>query len=120
MNRDQEEAVKLVYRSFLKHDYNRQWTDLDDYLHSLDYLSDEQTVLETETQLYRHSQGVLKCNEDHGDGVCLVPQLIESVNAICELWTETKTLHIKNRYILQNYLAAAHHRLIYVAEEDAS
>ena len=116
MSRDQEETVKLVYRNFLSHDYNRQWTPLDDYLYSLDYLSDGQTVLEAETQLYRHSQGTLKCNEDHGDSQCIVPQMIDSVNAICDLYQETGSLHIKNRYILQNYLAVSHNRLIYVEE----
>lgn len=119
MSRDQEETVKLIYRSFLSHDYNRQWTPLDDYLHDLDYLSDEQTVLEVETQLYRHSQGTLKCAEDHGNGQCLVPQMMDGVNAICELWTETHVLHPKNRYILQNYLAAAHNGLIYVEESSS-
>ena len=116
MNKDQEETVKLVYRSFLSHDYNRQWTPLDDYLHSLDYLNDEQTVLEVETQLYRHGKGTLKCAEDHGDSQCLVPQMMDSVNAICELYQETRSLHPKNRYILQNYLAASHNGIIYVEE----
>ena len=118
MSIDQEKAVKEVYRSFLSHDYQRQWIDVDDLLFDLDYLSDSETVLEAEIQLYKHGLGTLKCSEDHGESVCLVPILVDSVNAILELYVETKELHVKNRYILQNYLAISHKGIIFVDKQD--
>ena len=119
MSVEQEKAVREVYRNFIQHDYDRNWVPIDDRLWELDFLTDEQTILETEVQLYRHSSenGVLKCNENHGDSVCLVPQIIDSVNAICELWQENRVLHPNNRYILQNYLAISHEGLIFLDEE---
>lgn len=117
MSEDQARSVKEIYRNFISHDYNRKWTKMDDILWELDFLSDEQTVLETETQVYRHSLGNLKCSEDHGESTCLVPQLMDSVNAICELYQENGVLHPGNRYILHNYLAVSHQGVIYVEEE---
>jgi len=117
MSEDQVKSLKEVYRNFLNHDYNRSWTDMDYLLYDLDYLNDEQTVIEAETQLFRHGMGILKCKEDHGESTCLVPLLMECVGAICDLWQETNELHPKNRYVLHNYLAVSHKGIIYVEEE---
>lgn len=114
MSKEQEESVKMVFRNFITHDQQRGWSDIDEILFKLDFLSDEETILETETQIYRHSQGTLKCAEDHGQKACLVPQLMDCVNAICELYNESKSLHPKNRYLLHNYLAVSHKGTIYV------
>lgn len=114
MTKEQEESVRLVYRNFMSHDLQRNWTNVDEILYNLDFLTDEETIIETETQIFRHSEGSLKCIEDHEQSACMVPQLIESVDAICELYNETRVLHPKNRYVLQNYLAAAHEGIIYV------
>ena len=113
MSVEQENAVKFVYRNFITHDYRRGWTEIDDRLYELSFLNDDQTILETETQVYMHSVGNLKCAEDHGESTCIVPQLMDSVNAICELFQETQQLHPKNRYILHNYLAVSHQKIIY-------
>lgn len=114
MSEDQAKAVKEIYKNFISHDERRKWTKIDYLLHDLDSLNDNQMILEVEVQLYLHSMGILKCAEDHGESVCLVPQLMESVNAICDLYQETLKLHPKNRYILQNYLAISHEKIIYV------
>jgi hypothetical protein len=114
MSEEHSGAVKIVYRSFLDSDYRRKWTSFDEALWILDYLEDTQLVFEAEIQIYQHSLGNMKCNEDHGNSICIVPQLIEAVNVICELFMETKELHVNNRYVLQNYLAAAHEKLIFV------
>lgn len=118
MTKDQEQCVKLVYSQFVKDDYGREWTALDESLYNLDYLTDEETVVETEIQLYKHSQGMIKCEEKHTQSECLVPYLMEAVNGICELYNEHRNLHPKNRYILQNYLAVSHIKLIYIDEQD--
>jgi hypothetical protein len=114
MTEEQAGNVKFVYRALLQNDYARDWTETDNHLHFLEYLTDEQTILEAEVQVYKHGQGVLKCNEDHGENLCLVSKLMDAVNSILELYVETKELHPKNRYVLHNYIAASHMKLIYV------
>jgi len=114
MSIDQENSVKIIYRNFLTNDYNRGWINVDNSLHRLSFLNDDQTVIEAECQIYRHSLGKLKCADSHDESACLVPQMMDAVNAICELYQETKILHPKNRYILDNYLAISHEKIVYV------
>lgn len=116
MSKDQENAVKLVYNNFYGHDMKRGWTEMDDLLDHLDFLTDEQTVMESEIQLFKHSEGQLKCSEDHGQSQCLVPDLMDAVNGIIELYQENEVLHPKNRYILHNYLAVSFKKVIYLED----
>lgn len=108
MTRDEENSTKLVYIAFLENDYGRKWEDIDEKLWELEFLNDEETITEVEIQIHTHSDGIVKCSEEHKNGKCLVPELFESINAILGLWSETGYLNEKNRYILHNYLATSY------------
>lgn len=117
MSIDGKNAVRQIYKAFLNDELFRQWSEVDDRLWELEFLNDAETVLEAEVAVYKIGLGTLKCSENHSENVCLVPIMLEAVNAILELYVETKELHIKNRYVLHNFLAAMYLKIIYVDEE---
>lgn len=115
MTKDQEEAVKTVFRKFSGDEEHRGWTEVDDDLSYLGYLTDEEIVIETEVQLNKHSEGKPRCTETHGPGSkCLVPVIIDAASAIVELYQQSKQIHSKNRYVLEYYLAFSHLGLIVI------
>ena len=104
MNPEQRKVVTKVYNHLLESE-KRGWDGLDDYIDYLEYLSDDQLHREADVIFEIHSRGRTKCQQDHPIENCFVPILVEAVSAILELYKETNSMHPKNKYILQYYLA---------------
>lgn len=104
MTPEQRKNVTRVYNHLLENE-KRGWDGLDNYMDMLDYLDDDQLHREADVIFEQHSRGTVKCEKTHPIEQCLIPILVEAVAAILELFKETNNLHIKNRYILQYYLA---------------
>lgn len=104
MTSDQVKVVVGVYAHLIAAE-DRGWDSLDDYMHHLEYLDDDQLHREADVILTEHVRGLVRCRENHPREKCFIPTLIEAVGAILELYKDTNNLHPKNRYILCYYLA---------------
>lgn len=104
MTTEQRKIVTEVYNHLLESE-NRGWDGLDDYIGFLDYLDNDQLHREADVVYSKHRLGPTKCAQDHTKEKCFIPVLIEAVDAILELYKESGSLHEKNKYILQYYIA---------------
>lgn len=113
MTTEQANIVKMVYSRFIESEDSGAWGDLDENLAWFDILSDEELVRESEIKLSSHSKGTFRCQNTHDRVHCFAPYILEGVEAILNLYENTKELPIKNRYVLQYYLAMSELRMIY-------
>lgn len=104
MTPEQRKIVTKAYTHLLESE-KRGWDNLDDYIDHLEYLDDEQLCRESEVVYEQHKSGSVKCQQDHPKENCFIPVLVDASSAIIDLYNETKSLHVKNRYVLQYYLA---------------
>lgn len=113
-----EVQVKVVVRAYnhLLENEKRGWDGLDDYMDYLEYLDDDQCHREADVIYEQHVRREARCAQDHPVEKCFIPVLLEAVGAILELYKETNNLHIKNRYILEYYLAMQQAGMIIVAD----
>lgn len=112
MSKDQADIIKMVYARFMENEIE-DWSRIDEILEMLESLSKKELVQETEVLYFAHIKNGLRCTHDHEIQYCFAPYILEAVEIILELYAKTKTLHIKNAYILQYYLAMCELRLIY-------
>lgn len=111
MNEEQSKIVKLVYNRFAEsEEYNFRsektvWTELDENLEFISYLSEQELINESKIKVAGHSKGTFKCEQNHEQRNCFAPYILESVQYILKLYDETGFLHEKNSYILSYYLA---------------
>lgn len=115
MTPDQRKTVTKVYNHLLDNE-KRGWDGLDDYIDCLDYLEDDQLYREADVLHQQHSKGIVRCQQDHPRENCFIPLLVEASSAILELYKETNSMHPKNKYILQYYLAMQQVGMIIVDE----
>lgn len=104
MTPDQRSVVRKVYTHLLGHE-NRGWDELDDFVEYLDYLTNDELHRESDVLYSQHRGVAVKCQQKHKKEECFIPLLVDAVGAIIELYKETNHLPIKNKYILQYYLA---------------
>lgn len=104
MSPEQRKTVTSAYNHLMERE-GRGWDELDDCLDYLEYLDDNQLHRETDVIYTQHVSRRVKCRQDHPIEHCFIPMLVDAVTAILELYKETNSLHPKNRYILQYYLA---------------
>lgn len=93
MTPDESKTVTSSYRRFISNE-TVVWTDYDDRMVVLDYLSDVELCREVLVLLSK--KGIAK-TLDHND--------IDASMIIIKLFNETDSLHVKNRYVLQNVLS---------------
>lgn len=118
LNSTQTKNLINVYNFFMESE-PKGWTAIDDYLEMLEYLDDIQLCKESEVLYSYHENKNMGCPYTHKSGAtCFVKFILESVEAIVELYKETNNLHIKNRYILCYYLALSHDGQIIEMLED--
>ena len=105
MTPTQAKNITYLYDRFIESDA-KGWNALDDYMELLGFLDNDQLYREAEV-LYSHQKNKkMGCPYLHSEGtVCFVVRILEAVEAITDLYKETGSLHPKNRYILENYLA---------------
>ena len=104
MSPEQRKVVTQAYNHLMERE-GRGWDGLDDLMDYLDYLDDDQLHREADVVHEQHSRGKVKCHQDHPIENCFIPMLVDAAGAILELYKETNFLHVKNRYVLQYYLA---------------
>lgn len=104
MTPDQRNIVRRVYNHLLSHE-NRGWDELDDFVDYLGFLDDNELHRECDILYSQHKNVAVKCQQKHSKEECFIPILVEAVFAIIELYKETNHLPIKNKYVLQYYLA---------------
>mgnify|MGYP001546451739 CR=1 FL=1 len=112
MTKEERDVVKTVYTRFLESEEER-WTEIDDNLEFVDYLSDAELIKECLVKYTRHFGGVFRCIQDHSQENCFAPYILEAVEAILKLFEETEDLHENNRYILTYYLVMSELKMIY-------
>ena len=106
MTKDQQETVTKVLRNFSDSEAAEQkWTDIDEKMYMIDWMSDTEIVVEAAVLYQLQSAGQPRCNRDHPIGECFIPTAFEAVGYILNLYGETGYLHLKNRFILAYYLA---------------
>lgn len=111
--------VERVYEHLLARE-NRGWDGLDDSLDLLEYLEDDQLYRESEVALLAHSSGNVRCSVDHKNEECFIPLIVQAAAAIVALYKDTNDLDIKNKYILQYYLAMNEAEMIVVTGSGVS
>lgn len=112
MTPDEVKAVEQVYRTFLSGEEHAGWDEIDTQLEYLDYLEPEQLYKEATVQLTYHKASGVVCSEEFCNQDCMASDVVDAVEIICTLYNETGSLHEKNRYILQYYLALGHLKMI--------
>jgi len=103
MTSDQKELVRQAYSHLIGRE-DRGWDSLDDYIDYLEYLDDDQLSREAGV-IYLSHAGAVGCGENHPREECFIPVLVEASAAILDLYAESGSMHEKNKYILQYYLA---------------
>lgn len=119
MTIDEAEVVKMVYSRFMGSEVE-EWSEIDVALEELSWLKNEELVQEAKIKSFNHSQGTLRCSQDHKIEYCMAPYILESVNAIISLYEKTQKLHPKNAYILTYYLALSELKMIFINETSSA
>lgn len=112
MTPDQIRGVGTVYRRLITAEEGRGWTKMDDSLCHLSNLDDKQLMLEAEVAFCHHVGKNPRCKKTHPIEECFIPTLLDAVGAIIDLNRESGSLHAKNRYIVECYLALDHGKAI--------
>jgi hypothetical protein len=113
MTQEQSQIVKLVYTRFIDSE-EAIWSEFDDNLEFVDYMTDEELIRECKIKTFEHSKGSLRCVENHDPTYCMAPLVLEAVEAILDLHNQTGELHEKNRYVLTFYIAMSAMGLLYL------
>jgi hypothetical protein len=114
MSPDEVRNVGTVYRRLIDSEEGRGWGAIDDSLERLSWLDDLQLTREAEVAFCHHQGKNPRCLKKHDISECFIPMLIEAVNSVLELYRSSQSLHVKNRYILECYLAIDHEKMIVV------
>lgn len=113
MSKEESAVVKIVYNRFIESEEEGIWTDLDNNLEMVGWLSDIELFRETQFKHTYHAEGIFKCNQKHEQQHCFAPTILDSVGIILDLYYETREMHPKNRYVLEYYLAMSEMKMIY-------
>jgi hypothetical protein len=103
MTEEQVKTVKLVYSRFIDSESD-EWTAIDENIEYCSYLSDSELIKEVTIKYEIHCKSEFRCNQNHQQIHCFAPYILESVEAILNLYIDTEELHEKNRYILTYYI----------------
>jgi len=113
MTQEQVNITNYIYNHFNNADLQEsKWTVIDEYMSYLDYLEDNQVVIEAEVKLEEHLSGSPKCKDHDRKHNCLVPKIIEAVKILINNNKNKKKLQSKDRFTLQYYLAISQAKFI--------
>lgn len=115
MSKEEKDVVTVVYRRFLESESDDSWTDLDEKILMLDWLTDQQMISEATLKYLSHSKEgtIFRCMQNHSQADCFSPFILQAVESIVLLFSDTNYLHERNRYILMFYLAMSDLGLIF-------
>jgi hypothetical protein len=114
MTKDEASTVKTVYTRLMESE-DEPWTEIDENLEFIGWLSDDALIREAKVKIKQHSKGLIRCSQDHEQQFCMAPFVLESAEIIVLLYDRTEELHAKNRYILEYYIAMSEMKMIYPA-----
>lgn len=115
MTTDQVKNVTYVYTQLMESEKLRGgWDEIDESMHYLGWIEDDQIAREADVAYEIHKRGKVKCALEHPGKECFVPNIVEAVGAILDLWRENGQLHKNNRYILEFYLAYTQAQMVVV------
>jgi len=106
MTKDEQIIVKRVLARFKESDkLETEWSEVDEQMSRLEWLDNHQLTIEAGVKLDEHAGGNPKCGQNHAEGECFVPVIIDAVCIILNLYDQTGNLHANNRFILEYYLS---------------
>jgi hypothetical protein len=105
MTPDQARNTAKVYRMLMDSEDESSWDEVDTCLDLLEYLEDEQLVIEAGVVFSQHGGGQVTLSTEHPGSKQAATDIVDAVSSILSLFSETQNLHKNNRYILQYYLA---------------
>lgn len=106
MPEDEQKIVSIVFKRFYQLDVeNLKWGEIDECIYTLDWMSDEEVIIEAAIKIQMQTSGTPRCKKTHTSDECFVPTIIEAIGHILNLYGETSELHKNNRFILLYYLA---------------
>lgn len=103
---DQAKVIGMVLKRFNEEE-TLAWTEIDDYMDSLSWLTDEQLIVESEIMLYMHNEKKARCVIDHPREICFIPVVMKACSYVIEDFKTSKRLAKKARYVLEYYLSIA-------------
>lgn len=117
MTSEQSKNITYLVDRFLESE-SKGWTNLDDLLEYLEYLTDPEIYTESEALYSIHKTKKMGCPYVHKEGsVCFVYGILDAVEAILNLYEESGSLHPRNRYVLCYYLALSQDGQILILED---
>lgn len=105
LTKKQKDAVDLTYTLFIKSETREDWSEFDDFMEALDWLSNEELFREASIILEMHIKGDPRCKSNHPREKCVVPKMIEGVDAILNSYEQMGLMDDQFRNILKYYLA---------------
>lgn len=117
MTKDEIEIIKSVYDRFLLCDGDDYWSSLDEMMEYFEFLDDNEIINEASMRILLHRRDGIKCANDHNIEDCFAPTILDAVEAIVQLYDESKTLDNKNRYVLSYYMTLCELKLILYLNE---
>ena len=95
----------------------KSWSEIDFFLELIEFLDDDQLCREAEVLYSGHNGRNVGCPSELGPGVNqFVKEILEAADSILQLYRETNSLHIKNRYVLYYYLALSQAQRIVILD----
>lgn len=104
---EQANLIGKVYNKFLQIE-DGDWTNFDDSMEMLAWLSDREVATEAELVLRRHKMNGARCKTNHPAEECFVPVVIEAASYISQDFETSQRLAKKARYVLEFYIAMAY------------
>jgi|GEM_PF-4281077 len=112
LNPDESKTIEQVYRRFMDGEEHASWDEIDTQLEYLDYLDSDQVFREASVQLSYHKFGKIRCGQEFCNQGCFAENVVDAVEIICKLYSDTNYLPVKNRYVLEYYLALSQLKMI--------
>lgn len=81
------------------------WTEVDDAMEYLSWLSDAELAMETKMLLDKHAQGNARCIQKHPPEQCFVPVVLSAVSYILDDFEQSRRLAKKARYVMEYYMS---------------
>ena len=122
MKKVDEEIIKIVYNRFIESEYEdipntdtvTKWSNMDEILGFIDYLTDYELIKECTAKSILHSDSKVRCNNEHPIENCFAPRILSAVNVILDHYcNDTEELSKEHRYIFCYYMALTELKLIY-------
>lgn len=101
---EQVTVLRTVLKRFIQ-DETPDWTTFDDNMCHLQYLTDNELIIEAQIALDYHKQHNARCLDNHTTNQCFVPVVLDAIRFIVSDFSETNRLAKSSRYIVETYLS---------------